>query len=60
VLNSSQNQVYLFDVNGKAIPGFPVFGSSIPSLGDINLDGYSNLITTGKGGHVYAYSIEQN
>lgn len=60
VLNSKENQVYLFDSNGQAIQGFPVFGSTAPSLGDINLDGYFNLVTTGTGGHVYAYTIEQN
>lgn len=60
VLHSGKNQVYLFDENGQSISGFPVFGSSIPSLGDVNLDGYVNLITTGKDGYVYAYSIEQN
>ncbi len=60
VLNSHQNQVYLFDGKGQTIPGFPVFGSSIPSLGDINLDGFTNMVTTGKEGYVYAYSIEQD
>ncbi|MCZ4409363.1 hypothetical protein O3Q51_11100 [Cryomorphaceae bacterium 1068] len=60
VLNSLQNQVYLFDENGQAIPGFPVFGSTIPSVGDINLDGFANMVTTGKDGYVYAYSIEQD
>ena len=60
VFNSHQNQVYLFDENGQTIAGFPVFGSSIPSLGDINLDGFTNLVTTGKDGFVYAYSIEQD
>lgn len=60
VLNSSENQVYLYGQDGELISGFPVFGSSIPSIGDINLDGYDNLITTGKEGYVYAYSIEQD
>jgi hypothetical protein len=60
VLNSGENQVYLFDGNGQVIPGFPVYGSSVPSLGDINLDGFANMVTTGKEGYVYAYSIEQD
>ncbi|HKK37853.1 MAG TPA: hypothetical protein VJ949_00370 [Cryomorphaceae bacterium] len=60
VFNSGQNQVYLFDGNGQSIPGFPVFGSSGPAFGDINLDGFTNLVTTGKEGYVYAYSIEQD
>ena len=60
VLNSTEKQVYLFSKEGQLISGFPVFGTSIPSIGDINLDGYSNLITTGKEGHVYAYSIQED
>ena len=60
VLNSKEKQVYLFNKEGQLISGFPIFGTSIPSIGDINLDGYNNLITTGKEGHVYAYSIEQD
>jgi len=54
-----QEQIALYSVDGQLISGFPVFGNSEPAIGDINLDGYLELVTTGKDGSVYAYSIEQ-
>jgi len=58
LLNSTQNEVLVLDVFGEPIKGFPVYGSSIPSIGDLNKDGFPDLVTTGKLGFVYAYSIE--
>jgi hypothetical protein len=51
--------IYLFSLEGNPIPGFPVIGNGKPIIADINLDGYLEMITTGKEGKVYAYSIEQ-
>jgi hypothetical protein len=57
-LNTDKNELSLLTVNGLQVPGFPVYGSSIPSIGDLNKDGFPDLVTTGKEGFVYAYSIE--
>ena len=54
-----KEEVSLYTSLGELVTGFPVFGNSEPSIGDINLDGYLELVVTGKDGRVYAYSIEE-
>ncbi len=51
--------VYLYRGEGNLIDGFPIYGSGRPVLGDVNLDGTPDLVTTGKGGYVYAYMIKE-
>ncbi|MEM9052610.1 MAG: hypothetical protein AAGC47_11200 [Bacteroidota bacterium] len=57
--NPDKEEISLYNASGELVTGFPVFGYSEPSIGDINLDGYLELVVTGKDGSVYAYSIEQ-
>lgn len=52
------DRIYLFDAKGKLRPGFPLFGSTEFAIGDMNGDGYYNLITAGRDGFIYAYAIE--
>lgn len=51
-------QILLYDAKGKMRNGFPLYGMHPMAIGDMNRDGYFNLITTGKDGNVYAYAIE--
>lgn len=50
-------KITLYDSNGKVHSGFPLYGSQEFAIGDMNRDGYFNLITAGKDGFVYAYAI---
>jgi len=58
VTDPDKEKVTLFQSNGKIRSGFPLYGSQEFAIGDMNRDGYFNLITAGKDGFVYAYAIE--
>ncbi len=51
-------QLLLYEANGAVRNGFPIYGSTPFAVGDMNSDGYFNLITAGKDGFMYAYAIE--
>lgn len=51
-------QVMLYQSNGKPYKGFPLYGGIPIAIGDMNRDGYFNLITASGEGYVYAYAIE--
>lgn len=58
ITDPSQEKVMLYDSNGKIRSGFPLFGSQEFAIGDMNRDGYFNLVTAGKDGYIYVYAIE--
>ncbi len=58
ITDPANEKVTLYDSNGKVYSGFPLYGSQEFAIGDMNRDGYFNLITAGKDGFVYAYAIE--
>jgi hypothetical protein len=57
--SSASSQVLLFDTAGALQKGFPLYGAVPFAIGDMNRDGYLNLITASREGYVYAYAIEQ-
>jgi hypothetical protein len=56
----AREELLLLDKNANTLPGFPLFGSVSPAIGDMNRDGYYNLITAGREGYLYAYAIDLN
>ncbi len=58
VTDPENEKITLYDKQGKVRSGFPLYGSQPFAIGDMNRDGYFNLITAGKDGFVYAYAIE--
>lgn len=57
-LTSPENkEIYLLDGNGKNYPGFPLYGASAFSIGDINKDNRLYLAVSAKKS-IYVYSLE--
>lgn len=57
VASPAANEIYLFNPDGQLYPGFPLTGSTLFSIGDINNDG-TRIVITASGKTVYAYTIE--
>jgi hypothetical protein len=58
ITDQDREQIYLFDEEGNQSSAIPVFGSTVPAMGDINLNGYPDLITADGSGYVYAYAVK--
>lgn len=58
VTSTLTNEVFLFDEKGAIKEGFPLSGSTLFSIGDINKDGVFNLIVGSKNRIVYTYNIQ--
>lgn len=58
ITDPSRQEVILYDSDGQIHGGFPLFGAIPFAIGDMNNDGYFNLITAGKDAYVVAYAIE--
>lgn len=52
------DRIFLYDDRGNLRPGFPLFGATEFDVGDMDGDGYYNLVVAGRDGFVYAYTIE--
>jgi hypothetical protein len=57
VVSTATNEIWLIDENGKPCAGFPFYGSTAFSIGDINKDEHYN-VATAAGRSVYVYSLE--
>jgi hypothetical protein len=57
VASPAANEIYLFDNSGQLHPGFPLTGSTLFCIGNINNDDALYLITA-SGKTVYAYTLE--
>jgi hypothetical protein len=53
------SQVVLYSSDGTLQKGFPLYGEVPFAIGDLNRDGYYNLVTANREGYVYTYAIEQ-
>ena len=51
-------KVYLLDFGGNSVNGFPVYGSTIPLVKDIDQDGNHNLLTISSDGVLLNYAVE--
>jgi len=54
---AESREVYLTDRNGKTYSGFPLYGATSFSIGDINKDNHLYLVTAAEKS-VYVYSLE--
>jgi len=57
--DTANNQIYLYTSKGVKVEGFPLYGSTAFSIGDLNRDGFFNLVVGGEEGFVYTYSVNQ-
>lgn len=57
VLDRKSKEAYLFDRTGALKDGMPLFGSTLFSVGDINRDGYLELVIGSEEGDLYCYSL---
>jgi len=53
------NQIYLYTSRGVKVEGFPLYGSTAFSIGDLNRDGFFNLVVGGEEGFIFTYSVNQ-
>jgi len=58
VTDQGNGKIFLFDDQGQSTSAIPLFGNLPPVVGDINLNGYPDLISASRSGFVYAYTIE--
>lgn len=58
VLSKAKNELYLFNDNGSLYKGFPIPGNTVFSIGDLNNDGFFNLITGSSDNSIYVYQLE--
>ncbi|MBL4652582.1 MAG: DUF3352 domain-containing protein [Flavobacteriales bacterium] len=56
--SAAANEIYLLNNAGALHNGFPLYGSSPFTIGDLNKDGQLELIVGSKDGHIYAYGLE--
>ena len=56
-VSTDKNKIYLTDSKGEFISPFPLNGSSPFTITDINNDGRLNLITVGKNGTLFNYTL---
>jgi len=52
------SEIHLINSSGVALPGFPLFGDTPFSIGDLNNDGNYVMICGGKGSYLYAYPVK--
>lgn len=57
IADSKSGKIYLFEDNGTQPEGFPLLGSTLFSVGDLNRDGELYLVT-GSGSNVFTYLLK--
>lgn len=58
LLVENDDEIYLYSSNFTPIPNFPVSGSIHATIGDINKDGRTNVVTISSSNELMVYSIE--
>ena len=58
VVSETSDELYLFNDNGSLYKGFPLSGKTSFSIGDLNNEGVSNLITGSSENSIYLYQLE--
>jgi hypothetical protein len=56
-IDAEKNKLYMWDSQGTMCNGFPLYGSTLYSIGDMNNDGQLYLVTGSNGNNVYVYSL---
>ncbi len=57
VTDIQSQKSYLFDSQTEPIPDFPIFGSSVPDMADINLDKRPELVLKNQDNSIIVYEI---
>lgn len=57
-VDAEKGKIYAFDRKAELIDGFPIYGTSLFHIVDLDKDGKLNLIVGSKEGSVYNYSVE--
>ncbi len=57
VVSDATNQLFLFNENGAIYNQFPISGSSMFSIGDLNNQGVYNVVTGSKEKAIYVYQL---
>lgn len=55
---AEDNQLYLFENNGKLVTGFPKYGKIAFDIGDLNNAKTYNLVTIGSDNYIYVYQLQ--
>lgn len=58
VISKEKNELYLFNETGSLYKGFPISGNTAFSIGDLNNEGFYNLITGSSDNSIYVYQLE--
>lgn len=58
ITDNQAHKVYLFDSNGKLLPGFPVYGNSMIDLANADGDAAPELVVEGDDDAVLVYEIK--
>lgn len=58
VTDIQAHKVYLFDSNGKLLPGFPVYGSSMVDMANADGDAFLEIVVQGDDDAVLVYEIQ--
>lgn len=58
ITETQEKKVYVYDASGILIAGFPVYGSSIAELGDVNKNGKLNILVKGSDNEIILYQLE--
>lgn len=59
VVSGPAKEIYLFNSNGSLYDGFPLYGSTPFSIGDINNDDIFNVIVGSADKQIYTYSLPE-
>lgn len=59
VTDTQAHKVYLFDSNGKLLPGFPVYGNSMVDMANADEDAPLEIVVQGDDDAVLVYEIQQ-
>ncbi len=57
-VDSENGKVYVFNRKAELLEGFPIYGTSLFHITDLDKDGKLNLVVGSKEGSVYNYTIE--
>ncbi|MCX6296798.1 MAG: hypothetical protein NTX97_12195 [Bacteroidetes bacterium] len=58
VASEESNEIYLFNDNGSLYNSFPINGKTAFSIGDLNNEGYYNLVTGSSENSIFVYQLK--
>ncbi|MAZ31132.1 MAG: hypothetical protein CMP57_03455 [Flavobacteriales bacterium] len=58
ITDKKNSKVYLFRETNEMVKGFPIYGTTLGILEDLNNNGKVNLISSGESGTIFNYSVD--